>query len=350
MSPTVLVVGGYGAVGAPLCRDLASHGVHLAIGGRSPEKAAPLAAELGADVRLIDIGAPPTWADAVCGIDLVVICIDLPGPDFPAFLLAHGIHYADITASDALFRQIEALPRPDRSSALLSVGLAPGLTNILAVRAATGFEQVGRIDIGMLFGLGDSHGEAGLDWMAEQIFNPARHRGGERLDFGPPWGGRTAHFVDFSDQHALARSLPRTLVSTRVAFDSRLATWALFGAASLFPNSKLVKAAARKSFGALRAGSATVNLSVHVRGWRDGRREAVAARFLGEHESTTTARLASLMLRRFMAGPMRPGIWHSHTRLDPDDILDAVAREGIGRIESMAPQPDAVPEQDAMAA
>lgn len=350
MSPTVLVVGGYGAVGAPLCRDLASHGMRLAIGGRSPEKAAPLAAALGADVRVIDVGTPGTWTDAVCGIDLVVMCIDLPGPDFPAFLLAHGIHYADITASDALFRQIEALPRPARSSALLSVGLAPGLTNILAARAAAGFDEVGRIDIGVLFGLGDSHGEAGLDWMAEQIFNPARHRGGETLDFGPPWGRRAAHFVDFSDQHALTRTLPRALVSTRIAFESRLTTWALFGAASLFPSSKLVKSAARKCFGALRAGSATVNLSVHARGWRGGKREVVTARFLGEHESVTTARLASLMLRRFLADPICPGIWHSHTRFDPHDILHAVTRDGIGRIELSAPQCDTIPEKDAMAA
>jgi hypothetical protein len=320
-----------------LCRDLAQHGLPLAIAGRNPQKGDALAGALGATTRYLDVADRTSWFDGVRNVGRVVMCIDQPGPDFVAFLCERGIDYIDVTASDAFFRQLESL-RPTRSSVLLSVGLAPGLTNMLARHLATEFDSVARLDIGLLFGLGDRHGAAGLDWMAAQIFDPARRHDPLRQDFGPPWGRRMAHIVDFSDQHALMRSFPCMLATTRVAFDSRLATAALFQAARRFADNPLVRTLTRASFSALRFGSRAVNVTLDMHGLRNGSRTTRSARFLAEGESQTTARLASLMIRQFLTHS-RPGLWHTHDLLDSTAFLTSLATERLGHLEAPADRP-----------
>ena len=340
MTASILVVGGYGAVGRALCRDLAAHGHLPVIAGRHPEKGAELAHGLGTTCRRLDIGDPCSWPPALDGIDMVVMCIDQAGTDLAGHLFERGIHYVDLTATDSFFRALEALPRPGRSSGLLSVGLAPGLTNMLAAALAATFETPTRLDIGLLFGLGDVHGSAGLDWMAGRIFDPGRPRDARLVDFGRPWGPRKAHVVDFSDQHALARSLPSALVATRVAFDSRLATAALFGTANRFGRSATLRRLVRRSFSAIRLGSRAVNVTVEASGLREGVPHRAAVRFRGEDESRITGRLASLMVRSFLATPPRAGIiGHSHEILDGPRLLAAIGAEAIGEIEWLAPRP-----------
>jgi len=67
VTASILVVGGYGAVGRALCRDLAAHGYLPVIAGRHPEKGAELAHGLGTTCRRLDIsdpaaGRPPSTA------------------------------------------------------------------------------------------------------------------------------------------------------------------------------------------------------------------------------------------------------------------------------------------------
>jgi saccharopine dehydrogenase (NAD+, L-lysine forming) len=232
MRARILVVGGYGAVGAHLCRALAAQGgVEIVAAGRRLDRAAALAAELNATGRRLDLDDPATWEGVVKRLDLVVMCMDQKSTAFVEYLFARGIGYVDITAEDRLFRRIERLP--PRSAAMLSVGLAPGLTNLLATDAAAQLDSVERIAIGILTGLGDAHGTAGKAWTAQRMFDPAEPRASALLDFGAPWGRRRAHSVGFADQHALARTL-RIPVTTRLAFESRLATAATFGLARLF--------------------------------------------------------------------------------------------------------------------
>ncbi|HEY9009676.1 MAG TPA: NAD(P)H-binding protein [Devosia sp.] len=333
MSGGLLVVGGYGAVGEPLCRALTAAGILPVIAGRNPQKGVALAHQLGTTTRRLDLTDPGTWDAALAGIDIVVMCMDQEDTALVRLLFERGIHYVDVTASDAFFRRLEALPAPDRSIALLSVGLAPGLTNMLARGLAGTFDRPTRVDIGMLFGLGDHPGAAGLDWMAEQIFDPHRRRDLKRQDFGPTWGTRRAHVLDFSDQHALMRTMPNVAVTTRIAFESRLVTAALFGIGSWFAGNGLVRGVLRRSFPAFRLGSRTVNLSVEAVGYRHGNRRRSSVRFLAEGESRTTARLAALMIRMLMARPPRPGIWHSHEALNVPAFLSAVETEGIGTLD-----------------
>lgn len=333
MRTRLLVAGGYGAVGAHLCRALAAYeDIELIVAGRRHEPAAALAMEIGATSRRLDLRDPETWEEAVKDLDVVVMCMDQDVPDFVAFLFARGIHYVDITAEDSLFRRIERLPPPTRSAAMLSVGLAPGLTNLLAADAAAQLDSVERIEIGILAGLGDAHGSAGMAWTARRMFDPTEPRSSAVLDFGAPWGRRRAHTVGFADQHALARSL-RIAATTRLAFESRLATAATFGLARLFAGNETVRALTTRSFGLLRFGSRAISLTIGASGVLRGNPASLVHRFHGEIETLTTARLAALQIRDFLDEQPPSGVWHSHQILDPRRQFKAIRRSGIGELD-----------------
>jgi saccharopine dehydrogenase (NAD+, L-lysine-forming) len=333
MTTRILVVGGYGTVGAHLCRALAVEGgLEVVVAGRRLASAEALAAKFGARARQIDLTDRTTWSSAVEGIDLVVMCMDQARTDFVAFVLRRGIRYADITAEDSFFRAVEALPAPARAAALLSVGLAPGLTNLLAIHAAAQLDSVEAVEIGMLFGLGDEHGDAALDWLAKKFFDPHRERAPLALDFGRGWGRRTAYPVDFSDRHALMRTRG-FVANTRMAFESRLTTTLVFGFAGLFAGNRLMQSLTAAAFRRVRLGSRTVNLSVVAVGWKNGLRMESAARFHGIGEAQTTARLAALQIREFLDEPPPPGVWHSHEILDPARQFGAMEAGLVGHID-----------------
>lgn len=89
-----LVVGGYGGIGEPTSRLLAAQGATVAIAGRSPDRAAELAADLGAPTVRLDVTDKASVASGVAeaaaalgGIDIVVnlvgTLIEGPAADFP---------------------------------------------------------------------------------------------------------------------------------------------------------------------------------------------------------------------------------------------------------------------------
>ncbi|WP_338425812.1 hypothetical protein [Sphingopyxis kveilinensis] len=328
---TLLVIGGYGAVGSRLCACLADVGFTVIPAGRRPAAAMAVAARCGTAARAIDLGVAASWDMACEGVDCVIVCMDQEDTAFVRYIFDHGITYIDITASDEFFREIEALA-PNRSAALLSVGLAPGLTNILAAACAAQLDRVDRIDIGLLAGLGDHHGRAGLEWIADRIFDPARNRRGVPLAFGFGQGRRNAFEVNFSDQHSLRRTLGIDQVTTRLAFESRLATRLLFGFASLFAGSARARSALLYAVGALRFGRKTCNLSVHAAGQRAGQPAVASAHFAGEVESELTAQLAAIQIATFLQASPAPGVRHSHQLVRPDDVFAAIRQRRVGAL------------------
>ncbi|MCP4657949.1 MAG: NAD(P)H-binding protein, partial [bacterium] len=99
---TVLIVGGYGAVGSDLCRILSTDSdIDLVVAGRDGEKASRLASELDAKSRVVDVDDPDSSAAGLEGIDLVVNCfVDVvePSLNLPMAAIARGIYYLDLAA------------------------------------------------------------------------------------------------------------------------------------------------------------------------------------------------------------------------------------------------------------
>ncbi|MBW8485679.1 saccharopine dehydrogenase [Actinomadura parmotrematis] len=218
---TFLVLGGYGAVGREIVALLRDGGDEALAAGRDAARAD----------RRVDLAEPGlrSYRAALDGAGVVVNASGAEDPRFAELAAARGAAFVDITATTSYTAELERLdpPRP----VLLGVGLAPGLTNLLAAdvhRAAPG-----PVDVAVLLGAGDRHGPAATDW-TYRLLGRRFHHGGDTIrnltrprafDL-PGLGRRRLYRLDFSDQHALSRDLG-VPVRTYFGLDSRTATAAL---------------------------------------------------------------------------------------------------------------------------
>lgn len=221
----VLVLGGYGAVGAPTTAALRQAGHHCHTAGRDPRRA---------DV-LVDLACPglDDYRSAVAEVDAVVNLSGNENPRLAEVAADHGAAFVDATASTDHVERLEALEL--RVPVLLSVGLAPGLTNLLAADLHASHPDTAPLDLAVVLGAGEAHGRAATAWtlglMGRSFTDPATGEHVPNLtrgrDFVLPGMGRRRLFrADFSDQHALTRDLGRP-VRTHLGLDSRALTRAL---------------------------------------------------------------------------------------------------------------------------
>lgn len=214
----VLVLGGYGAVGA-----------HVEVTGSRILRAGRDAAR--AD-RVVDLREPGSagYRAALEGVDVVVNAAGLEDPDLVAVTAAAGVAFVDVTATSAYVAAIERLEL--KAPVLLNVGLAPGLTTLLAADLA---DRAAPIDIAILLGTGDAHGAAATAWTIGLLGTrfpdpatgvPTRNFSRPRTFDLPGFGRRRLYRADFSDQHTLTRDLG-VPVRTHLGLTSRAATAAL---------------------------------------------------------------------------------------------------------------------------
>ena len=205
-----MIFGGYGAVGREAAAVLApAHDVVVA--GRDPSATVPGTTTLRVDLRG-DVD------HALDGADVVLMCAEVDNARIARACLERGVHYLDVTASRGTIAEIEALEGD--ATALLSVGLAPGVTNLLARRCVelTGAREVG---IGVLLGGGERHGAAAVEWTLRGLADLGPSW---QVEFPAPYGSRTVHGFPFPDQHTLRGTLDVDRVRTGLCLDSRLVT------------------------------------------------------------------------------------------------------------------------------
>ena len=331
----LLIVGGYGAVGARLSRELVRAGQRVVLAGRNLSRAETVARQLGITARRLDLNDPTTWLEAFDGIGCVVVCMDQRGTEFAQTVLDWGIHYIDITANDEFFRRLEAL-KPTSASALLSVGLAPGLTNMLAMYCAADLDTIDSIEIGIMSAIGDNHGQAGIDWLMDQAFDRSKTVDGRRLAFGAPWGERTAYRIDFADQHILRRHLGAATTATRICLTSKVLTMALFQIIRMSGGQAWIKTALAKCLSVAQWRNGACVISVTATGRSGGDRMEKRVRYTGYGELEITARIGAEMIISFLQKPPSAGIWHSHQVLDFAALRQSGAFQKGGKFEVYA--------------
>ncbi|WP_454196746.1 hypothetical protein [Nocardia sp. Marseille-Q1738] len=312
---SVLVLGGYGAVGRHLVTELRRSGDIVLVAGRDPARA---------DVR-IDLGEPGlrSYREALDGIDVVVNTSGSEDPRLAQQAAEHGSAFVDVTASTEYVALLEQ--STPAGPVILSVGLAPGLTNLLA--AAAHAQSPGPIDIAVLLGAGERHGAAATEWSYRLLGRNFRADNEYVRNYTRPQvfelpGHRRRRLfrADFSDQHVLTRDLA-VRVRTYFALDSRIATLGLSlatwipGAAGMphgfpLPGSDEWTVLARTESGLTR--------------WARGR-----------SQSRATALLAASATRA--ATSMGPGVHHLHNVLTLADLPAGTGME-IGTVEPTVQQ------------
>ncbi|MBW0256221.1 saccharopine dehydrogenase [Cellulomonas sp. PS-H5] len=224
----VLVLGGYGAVGARANADLRAAGHAPRTAGRDARRA---------DVAL-DLADRTAVTRAAREADVVLNAAGREDVDLVRAVTDAGTPFVDISATTGYLAALERLE--PAAPVLVSVGIAPGLTNLLAHAvverdAAAGRAPSGPLDVGVVLGAGEAHGAAATAWsllLLGRSFPDTTRPGatvrnytrGARFDL--PGGPRRLLRADFSDQHALTRELGRP-VRTFFGTDTRFATAAL---------------------------------------------------------------------------------------------------------------------------
>ncbi len=156
---TVIILGGCGAVGRVVVKTLADQEIfsRIIIGDINPQRAAEIAASLGADkitVARVDADNPQSLHSAIKGADLVINCI---GPFYKTVktilqtVIDAKINYVDVCDDvDVTLELLEmdAAARQAGITALIGMGSSPGATNILARFAAENlFDETESVDI-----------------------------------------------------------------------------------------------------------------------------------------------------------------------------------------------------------
>jgi len=318
-SGRVLVVGGYGAVGAVTTRALAAtYPDRVVCAGRSPDRAARTAAATpGVHAAFVDVTDPGSVSDALDRHDvaLVVLAVEPPDSEVTRACLERGIHVVDVSATDALLEQtarMGELARQRGATAVLSVGLAPGLTNVLARRVHDQLGGADQLDITVLIGSGERHGTDGIRWTVRQLAGPRSQVDAEpRTVELPGHGRRRAHPFPFSDQYTLRRTLPAAAaVTTRLCLDSRAVTTLLFGAqrAGAFRAVRGPRGTEllTKALGRVHVGSDRFAVRV------DGRRGTLAEwqALTGSQQSRTTGLVAAEVARAALEDRVPAGVHH----------------------------------------
>ncbi|MCA9720066.1 MAG: hypothetical protein KC468_35705 [Myxococcales bacterium] len=204
---------------------------------------------------------------------------------------------------------------------MLSVGLAPGLTNLMVKRLAAPLEVREEAVIAVRLGLGEQHGDLAVEWTLRQLAASASWSTLTTFDY-PGEGSVSAIPIDLADQHVVRRTLGFDRARTLMTLES--SAWTR-GVALLAPalRRRWLLAGVRRLFPYLRLGRDAWTVAVEVRGVADGHpiRSLLAAEGVSEANGTAAvaARLVQLLEAR-----RRPGVFHVEQLFELEEALDGV--------------------------
>ena len=317
----ILILGGYGAVGREAATALLRPAPQpeVVVAGRNPHTAQPVPTTTS---MRVDVSNRGDLADALNGVDAVLMCAERDNARVARACLERGIDYVDVSASHHVLAGIEHLDdlaRRHDATAVLSVGLAPGVSNLLA-RHCVERSPAREVDIGVLLGSGEQHGRAALDWTLDGL---GQLDGSWTMHFPAPYGTRTVHRFPFSDQYTLPQTLGLTTASTGLCLDSRLTTGLLTAAGRPAVAHVLHRPRVRSMLLASLAGVLLGGdgFAVTVRSG------TVQAAFGGRGQSRATGRAAALLIRQLPALP--PGVRHIEQLVEPTTFLTELAANGF---------------------
>jgi saccharopine dehydrogenase (NAD+, L-lysine-forming) len=299
----------------------------------------------------LDFADLPNAARALDGVAVVVACAETGDAKRDAGLartcLERGIHYVDVSASYAFLNEIEkldALAKRRAATAVLSVGLSPGLTNLLARHCVDALgDEPQNLDIFVMLGLGEAHGEAAIRWTVENLDKRFEAPGvpGTVCNLEDPkttrfpggYGRRRAYRFDFADQHVLARTLGTERVATRLCFDSRALTrlMALTKRAGAFCALKRrwARDALVDLLSRFRVGSDGFAVKVEAEGSIGERPERYSCSIRGRGEGRATGIVATLVAERLCDSPCEPGVFHIEQLFEPAEVFGRVEDLGL---------------------
>ncbi len=326
MKDSIIIIGASGAVGSAIVRYLdAPQKYKLVLAGRRTAPLEKLKRSLQSDSELLQLDVdhfnePVLLKKAA----LVIMCVDIPDNRIPKACAEAGVRYMDISASRQVLQYLEAtdvLAGVHKVPMLFSVGLAPGLTNLLAKSVRDKLPDASVLEIYVLLGLGEAHGDQAFQWTFDHLHKTyaIRQDGFDtpvKSFTGPKTtdllGKRQFYLFDFVDQHILQQLNGIHSVSTRLAFDNRFFTrlvglLRIAGLTRIYRN-KRVQSMMMRLLKKIRLGSDVYGIKVIARN-EAGQTES--AFLQGYNEGAVTAAVAAGMVPLLLESKAA-GLLHSH--------------------------------------
>ncbi|WP_238431813.1 saccharopine dehydrogenase NADP-binding domain-containing protein [Streptomyces cavernae] len=324
----ILVVGGYGAVGSTVTSQLKEWFPGQVVpGGRDGARARR---QGGQRVDVGDLAGFRQVLDELGDVLVVVLCVEPPEAAVARTCLTRGIHVVDVGASRRLLDAVAEWHEPAvdaGATAVLSVGVAPGLTNLLARRAHEAVGGADRLDLTVLLGAGERHGADAVRWTVAALAEPVTARP-KRIAV-PGYGRRTVHPFPFSDQYTLRRTLGVPEATTRLCLDSRPLTAALFA----LRRTGLLGGAGRPGLQRALTGSFS---RVHFGGdgfavRADARRgdHRAACALTGRAQSRVSGLVAAYVTRELLTASVPAGVHHIEQLPTLADLPERLAAHGV---------------------
>lgn len=332
----IVIAGGYGHVGRALAERLSvRYPDRIVLARRNPRKAMEAAEAIGHGCRGIQLDTAAGVAPA--GASTVIMCLDQLDPSFASSCLSAGVNYVDVTAHGRILEMVEALgPAARRSGAsgLIDVGLAPGLTNLLARLLSDTLEDVVRLDLFVLLGIGDDHGPAAISWTLDRFDSefivyqddqPVRvraQRETESLQLPDRRFPVPAVRFDFPEQRSLHRTLGVPTVSSWLTTLPPAATRSMRLAALSGIGGLTRRPRSRQALLSLltRGGIGTDECGVLVRA-TNGAGETLSASVFSRDQSGLTAAATALMTEAVVESEIPEGVHHSDQVIEPRTLL-----------------------------
>ncbi|HRP87435.1 MAG TPA: saccharopine dehydrogenase NADP-binding domain-containing protein, partial [Gammaproteobacteria bacterium] len=216
MSESWMIYGANGYTGELIAREAVRRGRAPVLAGRSADKVAPLARELGLEHRCFELGSPAAVREGIAGMTLVLHCagpFSATARPMMEACIETGAHYLDITGEIAVFELAHGLDAEARRRGVL---LCPGVgfdvvpTDCLAAALKAALPDATRLALGFDSRGGMSPGTARTS--VEGLAQGGRVRREGRL-ITVPLAWRTRR-IDFGDGEKLAMTIPWGDVST----------------------------------------------------------------------------------------------------------------------------------------
>lgn len=225
----IMIIGGHGKVGQSITKELQHYPLILA--GRSKDKIRSFLDKEKIQAEICSMDIHHIDFTKLNGVGWVIVCVDQENTKLVEFCDAHGIDYMDVTANSEYIEKIQQLKLQGTSRILLGVGLAPGLTNLLAEKFIMMHPSADTINIEVILGLGEKHGEAAIQWTLDNFLKGYSHKTLGRIQ---PFTQKSAiltgkkrlgtYNFNFVDQHMLNLKYKGKTFTTYLGFDQSFAT------------------------------------------------------------------------------------------------------------------------------
>ncbi|MCP4130615.1 MAG: Saccharopine dehydrogenase [bacterium] len=340
----ILVIGGYGQVGQVICKDLAKiFPGRVIAAGRNIKKATEFSLTMKEAVIPLQFDAFKNHNNnsVLDDVMLLIMCLDQKDTRLVETCFKKGIQYIDISASYSFLSGIgdlDAHARKGKATGVLSVGLSPGLTNLLVKHSQSHFDKLKTVDIHLMLGLGDKHGKAAIEWTLDNmnsVFEIVENgslkqvkgfEDGKKTVFPDKTGQRTTYRFDFADQHVVAKTLNLKSASTRFCFDSKFftKTFAVLKRLGFFSLLKIhfMKSLFIKIFEKTQFGSDIFVVNVDSTGTKDGKTLKYNCSIRGREEAKITGKVASIVAEYVCKEKFPAGVYHIEQLFDPKDFIE----------------------------